>query len=68
MRKIIIAILIGVIIFLVREINLLNSKINDLSLELYRWEYKVDIRLNDLEKQKLYLYFKEAEEKWNKKK
>ena len=67
MRKIIIAILIGVIIFLVREINLLNSKINDLSLELYRWEYKVDIRLNDLEKQKLYLYFKETEEKWNKK-
>lgn len=67
MRKIIIAILIGVIIFLVREINLLNSKINDLSLELYRWEYKVDIRLNDLEKQKLYLYFKETEEKWNRK-
>lgn len=68
MRKIIIVILIGVIIFLVKEINLLNSKINDLSLELYRWEYKVDIRLNDLEKQKLYLYFKETEEKWNKKK
>lgn len=68
MRQIVIFILIGLIIFLVREINLLNSKINDLSIELYRFEYKVDLRLNDLEKQKLYLYFKETEKQWNKKK
>lgn len=68
MRQVIIFILIGLIVFLVREINLLNSKINDLSIELYRFEYKVDIRLNDLESQKLYLYFKDREERWNKKK
>lgn len=68
MRQVIIFILIGLIVFLVREINLLNSKINDLSIELYRFEYKVDIRLNDLESQKLYLYFKDMEERWNKKK
>ena len=68
MRQVIIFILIGLIVFLVREINLLNSKINDLSIELYRFEYKVDIRLNDLESQKLYLYFKDTEERWNKKK
>lgn len=68
MRQVVIFILIGLIIFLVREINLLNSKINNLSLELYRFEYKVDLRLNDLEKQKLYLYFKETEKQWNKNK
>lgn len=68
MRQVVIFIFIGLIIFLVREINLLNSKINNLSLELYRFEYKVDLRLNDLEKQKLYLYFKETEKQWNKNK